>query len=167
MRRWRKPLVVFTPKSLLREPRATSSLQDCANEEFQRIIPDRQTDPKKVRRVLLCAGKIFYELQQQREALKREDVAIIRLEQLYPLAEQLLQAEITKYAAGTQVLWVQEEPENMGAWRFLKIRFGERMFNDYPFAGLRRPASASPATGSLKIHKRDQKFLITQAFAET
>jgi 2-oxoglutarate dehydrogenase E1 component len=166
MRRWRKPLVIFTPKSLLREPRAVSPLQECATGAFQKIIGDSLPDPKKVKRILMCTGKIYYELEQQRETLKRDDVAIIRLEQLYPLSDQALQQALSPYPAGTPVLWVQEEPENMGAWRYLKVRFGERMPGDHPLEGLRRPASASPATGSAKIHKRDQKFLVTQAFAE-
>jgi 2-oxoglutarate dehydrogenase E1 component len=166
VRKWRKPLVVFTPKSLLREPRAVSSLHDCAEGAFQRILPDATIDPKKVRRVLMCSGKIYYELEQQREALKRDDIAILRLEQLYPLPDQALQQALAPYAAGVPVTWVQEEPENMGAWRYLRVRFGDRLPGDHPMTGLRRPASASPATGSAKIHKRDQKYLVTQAFAE-
>src|SRR5665213_924366 len=165
LRPWRKPLVVMTPKSLLRDPRAVSTLQQCAQGKFERGLPD-SLEPKNVRRILLCAGKIYYDLLQQREALQREDVAIPRLEQIYPLPEGLLQAALAGYADDTPVLWVQEEPENMGAWRFLRTRFGERLFGKYPFGGIRRPASASPATGSLRIHKRDQKYLVTQAFAE-
>jgi 2-oxoglutarate dehydrogenase E1 component len=165
VRKWRKPLVVMTPKSLLRDPRAVSSLQECAAGKFQRILPDT-IDPKNVRRVLLCTGKIYYELLQQREALKKEDVAIIRVEQLYPFPEAPLQAAMAAYAEGTQTLWVQEEPENMGAWKFLRCRFGECLWGKYPFGGIRRPASPSPATGSARIHKKDQKYLIAQAFAE-
>ena len=165
LRNWRKPLVVMTPKSLLRDPRAASTLQECATGKFQRILADA-TEAKNASRVLLCTGKIYYELLQQREAVKREDVAIIRLEQLYPLPETGLQSVLARYAEGTQVLWVQEEPENMGAWRFLKARFGESLFGKYPFGGIRRPASASPATGSGRIHKKDQKYLIAQAFAD-
>lgn len=165
LRRWRKPLVVMTPKSLLREPRAVSTLQQCASGKFERILADEQVG-KDVHRVLLCTGKIYYELLQQREAVKREDVAIIRLEQLYPFPEAGLHALLDSYPEGTQVLWVQEEPENMGAWRFLRSRFGECLFGKYPFGGIRRPASASPATGSGRIHKKDQKYLIAQAFAD-
>jgi 2-oxoglutarate dehydrogenase E1 component len=165
IRPWRKPLVVMTPKSLLRDPRAVSTLQQCAEGRFQRVLPD-SLDPKNVRRILLCTGKIYYDLLKQREALQRQDVAIIRLEQLYPLPETLLQTTLASYAEETSVLWVQEEPENMGGWRFLRTRFGDRMFDKFPFGGIRRPASASPATGSLRIHKRDQKYLVTQAFAE-
>jgi len=155
----------MTPKSLLRDPRAVSTLQQCAAGKFDRLLID-SPDGKNVRRVLFCAGKIFYELLQQREAVKREDVAIIRLEQIYPFPEAALQSALASYPEGTQVLWVQEEPENMGAWRFLRSRFGECLFGKYPFGGIRRPASATPATGSARIHKKDQKYLIAQAFAD-
>jgi 2-oxoglutarate dehydrogenase E1 component len=166
VRPWRKPLIVMTPKSLLREPRAVSTLEECAGGKFQRIIADTSSEPGNVRRILLCTGKIYYELLQQRETLKRADVALLRVEQLYPLPDPILQAALAPYAAGTPALWVQEEPENMGAWRFLRARFGETLFGQFPFGGIRRPASASPATGSLRIHKKDQKFLIAQAFAD-
>src|SRR5580658_5563237 len=166
VRPWRKPLIVMTPKSLLRDERAVSSLADCAQPTFQRVLPETALKPEKVRRILLCAGKIYYELLQQREALKRDDVAILRVEQLYPFPDRHLQTALEPYAAGTPVVWVQEEPENMGAWRFLRVHLGEMLYGKFPFAGLRRPASASPATGSARIHKRDQKFLIAQAFAE-
>jgi 2-oxoglutarate dehydrogenase E1 component len=166
VRPWRKPLIVMTPKSLLRDERAVSSLADCAEGLFQRVIPDVAVKPEKVRRILLCAGKIYYELLQQREALQHEDVAILRVEQLYPFPDRLLQKILEPYAADTPALWVQEEPENMGAWRFLRVHFGEMIYGKFPFAGIRRPASASPATGSARIHKRDQKFLVAQAFAD-
>ena len=166
LRAWRKPLVVMTPKSLLRDPQCVSTLQECATGAFQRIIPDSAVDPQQVRRVLLCSGKIYYELLQQREALQKKNVAIIRIEELYPLNEPLLQSVLKPFADGTTVWWVQEDPENMGAWRFLRSKFSETMFGRFPFGGIRRPPSASPASGSAKIHKRDQKYLIAQAFAD-
>jgi 2-oxoglutarate dehydrogenase E1 component len=166
LRPWRKPLIVMTPKSLLREARAVSTLQDCAVGEFQRVIADSLGDPQQIRRILLCSGKIFYELRQHRESLQRQDVAILRLEQLYPLNEPLLQSALAPYVAGTPVWWVQEDPENMGAWRFLRVRFGDTLFGRFPFGGIRRPPSPSPATGSARIHKKDQKYLIAQAFAD-
>ena len=164
LRRWRKPLIVMTPKSLLRHPRAVSSLQECAEGKFERIISDSIAEPKKVRRVLLCTGKIFYELEKHREDLKRDDVAIVRLEQLYPWHDEELQSVLARYADGTPTMWVQEEPENMGAWSFLRARFGEKLFGKFPFAGIHRPASASPASGSARVHKREQQQLIEQAF---
>ena len=149
LRIWRKPLVVMTPKSLLRHPRCVSSLNELAEGSFQRIIPDQSgASPEAVRRVLLCTGKVYYELEKRRQELERDDVAIVRVEQLYPLPRKPLQDALAGYADGTPVIWVQEEPENMGAWRFLRIHFGERLFDRLPFSGVCRQSAASPATGS-------------------
>jgi len=168
LRRWRKPLVVMTPKSLLRHPKSVSTLDELAVGEFQRIIPDETPNPaaSKIKRVLLCSGKIYFELAEQREKMKRDDVAIVRVEQLYPLPAELLQSTLAPYRDGTPVLWVQEEPENMGAWYEFRVRFGSRLFERWPFAGISRPASASPACGSANAHKREQAALIAQAFGE-
>ncbi|PWU08445.1 MAG: multifunctional oxoglutarate decarboxylase/oxoglutarate dehydrogenase thiamine pyrophosphate-binding subunit/dihydrolipoyllysine-residue succinyltransferase subunit [Verrucomicrobia bacterium] len=192
---WRKPLVVLTPKSLLRHPRVVSSLQDCAEGIFQRVLPDhaerfgvrsrfsgsafaspepgkalpmdRERTPNaspSVRRILLCAGKIYYELAAHREETRREDLAIIRLEQLYPLPHEMLEAILASYPEGTPTFWVQEEPENMGAWRFLRVHFGERLFDRFPFSCISRPAAGSPAVGSHSRHKQEQTELIARAF---
>ena len=166
LRQWRKPLVVITPKSLLRHPRAVSSLDELATGTFQRILPDTQIHNGAVRRVLLCTGKIYYELLEGRERLERYDVAIVRLEQLYPLPEEVLSAGLARYADGTPVFWVQEEPENMGAWRYLRVRFGRRLIGRLPFSGIYRPASASTATGSASSHKMEQRQLIDRAFGD-
>jgi len=168
LRRWRKPLVVMTPKSLLRHLKSVSTLDELAVGEFQRIIPDETPNPaaSKIKRVLLCSGKIYFELAEQREKMKRDDVAIVRVEQLYPLPSELLQSTLAPYRDGTPVLWVQEEPENMGAWYEFRVRFGDRLFGRWPFAGISRPASASPACGSANAHKREQAALIAQAFGE-
>jgi len=164
IRTWRKPLVIMTPKSLLRHPRAVSSLEDCARGGFREILPDALSRPPAgVRRILLCAGKIYYDLEKHREELKREDVAIVRLEQLYPLAQETLRAELDRYKPGTPAFWVQEEPENMGAWRYLRVQFGEKLFGRFPFSGIYRPASASPATGSASSHKKEQAEIIEAA----
>ena len=120
---------MMTPKSLLRHPKCVSALSDLAEGNFQRVIPDQSgTHPKDVRRVLLCSGKVFYELEKRKSELERSDVAIVRVEQLYPLPRKSLRKTLADYADGTPVLWVQEEPENMGAWRFLRIHFGETLF---------------------------------------
>jgi len=168
LRSWRKPLVVMTPKSLLRHPKSVSALDELATGRFQRIIPDDAPEAvaAKINRVLLCSGKIYFELLEQREKSKRADVAIVRVEQLYPLPAKLVESALTKYGDGTPVFWVQEEPENMGAWYDFRVRFGDRLFGRWPFAGISRPASASPACGSAKAHKREQAALIAQAFGE-
>ena len=165
LRRWRKPLVMMAPKSLLRNQQVSSSLDELANGEFRRVIPDHDVDPQKVKRVLLCSGKVYYDLLAEREKLERQDVAIVRLEQLYPLSDEDLQAVLAHYADGVHVVWVQEEPENMGAWTFLRFRFGDHLFGRSPFSGVTRPASASPATGSGSAHKLEQAELLKEAFA--
>ncbi len=165
VRHWRKPLVVMTPKSLLRHPKALSPLDDCAQGQFQRFLPDALARPgESVRRILLCTGKIYYDLEKHRQDLKRQDVAILRLEQLYPLHREEFLSALGPYKTGTPVVWVQEEPENMGAWRYLRAPFGETLFSRFPFSGVFRPASASPATGSANSHKREQAQLIEEAF---
>jgi 2-oxoglutarate dehydrogenase E1 component len=166
LRRWRKPLIVMTPKSLLRHPRVISSLDDFSAGRFERILPDTAgSSGPDIKRILMCTGKIYFDLERERDRLKRNDVAILRLEQLYPLADETLDAALRTYRDGTPFYWVQEEPENMGAWRFLKIRFGEAVLGRLPLTGISRPASASPASGSHSSHKKEQEQLIAAAFA--
>jgi 2-oxoglutarate dehydrogenase E1 component len=167
LRVWRKPLVVMSPKSLLRHPKVTSSLDDCATGCFQRIIPDTAwLNAAEIKRIILCSGKIYYELEQKREELKRDDVAIVRMEQLYPLAKDLLLSVLSAYRPNTAVCWVQEEPENMGAWRFLRGHFGEKLFERYPLMGVYRQSAASPATGSASSHRLEQEKLLAAAFGD-
>jgi 2-oxoglutarate dehydrogenase E1 component len=167
VRPWRKPLVVFTPKSMLRHPRAVSRLEDLSQGRFQRVIPDPViTKGDQVRRVLLCSGKFYYELLARREELKLDDVAIVRLEQMYPFPAEELAAALAGYPDGTNVIWVQEEPENMGAWRFLRVTCSMSLFDRFPLTGLARPESASPATGSAKAHRIEQERLLESAFSE-
>jgi 2-oxoglutarate dehydrogenase E1 component len=163
--RWRKPLIVMTPKSLLRHPRAISTLDACAQGRFYRVLPDVLGTGNAARRVLMCTGKIYFDLEERREKTGRNDVAIIRLEQLYPLSERQLRAALEPYQEGTPLIWVQEEPENMGAWRFLRIKLGDQVLSRFPFSGLCRPASASPATGSAASHRREQEEMLSLAFA--
>ncbi|MBI3849332.1 MAG: 2-oxoglutarate dehydrogenase E1 component [Verrucomicrobia bacterium] len=165
LRKWRKPLVVLTPKSLLRHPKVASTIEDCAQGRFRRVLPD-DSKPRDVKRVLLCTGKVFYELTSYREEKKRNDVAIIRLEQLYPLRAGLLEEALKPYADNTPTLWIQEEPANMGAWRYLHERFGKKLFDRLPFAPSSRFESASPATGSAHAHKLEQAQLIARAFGD-
>ncbi|MCH7471688.1 2-oxoglutarate dehydrogenase E1 component [bacterium] len=166
LRKWRKPLIVLTPKSLLRHPLAVSSLDECAKGSFKRILPDESIERKvPISRILLCSGKIYYELLERREKLARNDIAILRIEQYYPLQDEVLAASLAPYPEGTPVLWVQEDPENMGAWRYLRVRFGEKMLGRFPLSGVYRPAAPSPATGSKSVHDLEQEHLLEQAFA--
>ena len=164
VRRWRKPLVMMTPKSLLRHPQCISSLKECTQGAFQRVIPDALPPGQPLDRILLCSGKIYYDLLAERERLGRNGVPIVRVEQLYPLPLDDLQNALAPYADGTPAFWVQEEPENMGAWHFLRVRFGERLFGRLPFAGISRRPSASPATGSHSSHKLEQQMLLAKTF---
>jgi 2-oxoglutarate dehydrogenase E1 component len=120
----------------------------------------------QVKEVVLCTGKIYYELEAHRETDGRDDVAILRLEQLYPLRSELLESALSPYRAGTPVNWVQEEPANMGAWTFLRVRFGESLFGRFPFSGITRPSSATPATGSHRRHKQEQAEIISRVFGD-
>ena len=163
-RPWRKPLIIITPKSLLRLPQCTSTLDDLSEGQFERIIPDTTADPKKVERILLCSGKLYYELDAARKEEEREEIAIIRIEQLYPFQPESLQSTLEPYESDTPIYWVQEEPENMGAWRRMKGKFGERILGRFPFTVACRPASASPATGSAHSHRLEQEILIQLAF---
>jgi 2-oxoglutarate dehydrogenase E1 component len=164
LRPWRKPLVVMTPKSLLRDELSTSTLEELADGSFQRVIPDAAVDPKAVSRILLCSGKVYFDLLRHREATKRTDVAIVRMEQLYPLSMPALEAVLAPFKDGTPVCWVQEEPKNMGAWYFLNVQLGTRLLGRFPIKGVYRPESASPATGSYTSHKQEQSELIHEAF---
>lgn len=165
MRRWRKPLVVMTPKSLLRHPKCVSSLEELSRGRFQRILPDvSQVSTGQISRILLCSGKIYYELEAHREESKRADIAILRIEQLYPLPPEWLRDALTSYRDGTPVFWVQEEPKNMGAWRELRVNFGDKLFDRFPLAGIARAPSSSPASGSAKHHKAEQAEIIKRAF---
>jgi 2-oxoglutarate dehydrogenase E1 component len=164
-RPWRKPLVVFTPKSLLRHPEAVSTLDEIAEGSFRRVVPDDAVDPSRVRRILLCSGKVYFDLAAERRKRAREDVAIVRLEQYYPLSDALSSA-LARYREGTPVVWVQEEPRNMGAWYFLNARRQEVLRGRHPLSLVSRPESASPATGSKAAHDLEQKMLLDEALAD-
>lgn len=166
LRPWRKPLIVMAPKSLLRHPEAVSPLEELTTGRFQRILGDSdEVNKKKVKRLLCCSGKIYYDLARKRKELGRDDVGILRIEQLYPLEEEHLREALAGYPAKTPIVWVQEEPRNMGAWRHLRARFGAHMLGAHPFTCVSRPASASPATGSASSHKLEQEELIQFAFS--
>ena len=162
LRAWRKPLVVFTPKSMLRHPAASSSLAELSAPRFQTVIPD--AGDGSAARVLLCTGKIGHELAAERKRRKDSSTAIIFLEQLYPIPEPELAAEMDRHAAAREFVWVQEEPANMGALAFLLPRL-ERLARGRPVLSVKRSASASPATGSHKAHEMEQHTLLALAFA--
>ncbi|MCW1953005.1 MAG: 2-oxoglutarate dehydrogenase E1 component [Flavobacteriia bacterium] len=157
---YRKPLVVFTPKSLLRHPKAVSPIEDFAQGHFQELIDDAQADPKEVKTLVFCTGKFYYDLLEAREAHQRTDVALVRLEQLFPLPSDQIEAVIKKYAKATDVVWAQEEPRNMGAWSHLLMHL--------PAAQKFRVASrrfyASPAAGSAVRSKRRHQEVIDYVF---
>ncbi len=167
---WRKPLIVMTPKSLLRSPVCVSPLGDLASGRFQRVLQDEPVsagrDPKTIRRILLCTGKIYFDLVAHREELKREDVAIVRIEELYPLTDDDVASVLDPYADGIPAVWVQDEPENMGAWRHLRIRFGETLLGRFALSCVSRESSASPATGSMAAHRIEREEILDKAFGE-
>lgn len=165
VRRWRKPLIVMTPKSLLRHPLAVSSLEECASGSFRPVIGDETTRDGACTRVLLCSGKIYYELAKRREESRRDDVAIVRVEELYPTPAEALWLALTSCRDGTPALWVQEEPENMGAWHHMRLFFGQALFGRLPLSVVSRAASSSPATGSASSHRLEQQEIIERAFA--
>jgi 2-oxoglutarate dehydrogenase E1 component len=165
LRPWRKPLAVFTPKSLLRAPVATSHIDELASGGFRRVIADQSTiDPRGVKRILLTSGKLYYDLAKARADKKRDDVAIVRLEQYYPLTSALSDV-LEPYAPGTDLVWVQEEPRNMGAAYFLLANIESHLRQRFSVRVVSRPESASPATGSHASHDLEQRMLTDQAFA--
>ena len=161
LRAWRKPLIVFTPKSMLRNPVASSTIEDLGAARFQNVIPD--SGDGSATRVLLCTGKIGHELIAERKKRKDTSTAIIFLEQLYPLPEAELAAELDRYTNARDFIWVQEEPANMGALAYMVPRL-ERLAHGRGVLTVKRSASASPATGSHKAHEMEQHTLISLAF---
>lgn len=159
-REFRKPLVVATPKSLLRYPKAVSSITDFTENNFQEIIDDQNVTAKSVKRVILCSGKLYYDLLEKQETDKRKDIALVRVEQLFPIAHKQIEALQKKYAKA-EFVWVQEENENMGAWPFYSRKFRGTSLDLNVIA---RPESGSPATGYMKHHQAQQTEIINKAF---
>ncbi len=163
LRHWRKPLIVFTPKSMLRHPDASSPVEDFSHERFLKVVPDTQvTHPN---RILICTGKIGHELQVERRKRKDQSTAIVFLDQLYPFPEVDLVAEFERHKSARDIVWVQEEPANMGALFYVVPRL-RRLARDRHVLTVKRSASASPATGSAKAHEVEQKTLISLAFTK-
>ncbi len=156
---FRKPLVVMTPKSLLRHPKVVSGIEEMANGEFQTLIDDTLIDAEKVERVALCSGKIYYELLAKREELNEERVALVRLEQLYPLDKETLAGIMNRYAHNKEIVWVQEEPENMGAWAYIL-----RNLRNTDIQVIAPVSSGTPAPGTHKGFDKNQKQVIQRVF---
>lgn len=152
----------MTPKSLLRHKLAVSPVDELVSNRFNEVIDDPGADPERIRRVVVCGGKVYYDLIAKREEVgKTRDVAIIRLEQLYPFPEETLKATLSRYKNVREWVWAQEESQNMGAWTFVAPRLQELM--GFPFQYVGRDASASPATGSHSVHEREQNELVEAA----
>lgn len=162
VREFRKPLVAFTPKSLLRHPKVVSSLKDFTTSTFQEVIDDANVNAKDVKRVLFCSGKVYYDLLEKQEADKRKDIAIVRLEQLFPIPEEQLKAIRKKYNKAKEFIWVQEENENMGAWSYYCRKL---MNTEIAFTGfVARKESGSTATGYMKQHVAQQASILNKSF---
>ena len=167
IRLFRKPLVIFTPKSLLRNKDATSELAELAKGEFLTVIGEREAhDAKKIKRVIACSGKVYYDLLAQRRERKADEVAIIRVEQLYPFPHKALVTELKRYPNLADVVWCQDEPQNQGAWFYAQHHLLENMSDGQKLAYAGRPASASPAVGYHAKHVEQQKVLLDAAFAK-
>ncbi|MFO7723762.1 MAG: 2-oxoglutarate dehydrogenase E1 component [Bacteroidales bacterium] len=160
-RDFRKPLIIFTPKSLLRHPECVSSPEEFTAGGFMEVIDDHQADPEKVHKVVFCSGKIWYDLALARKERQREDIALVRLEQLYPLPVEQMVEIVARYTKADAWLWTQEEPGNMGAWTYIS-----RNFKDVPLRMVARPDSGSPATGSSQFHKIRQAKVIEKTFGD-
>ena len=168
VRQFRKPLIIFTPKSLLRAKDATSPLSDFTKGEFHTVIglPKADVDGDKVKRVIACSGKVVYDLLKKREEKKASDVAIVRVEQLYPFPHKAFAAEMKRYPNATEVVWCQDEPQNQGAWFFVQHYVHENMLDGQKLGYAGRPPSASPAVGYSHLHQEQQKALLDQAFGK-
>jgi len=162
----RKPLVVLTPKSLLRHREAVSSAAALASQTFEEVLDDAAfADPSRARRVLLCTGKVFYDLDAHRRESDAHDTALLRLEQIYPYPAEQVQSVLARYGTASDVVWVQEEPRNMGAWGFLEERLEGSLAKGQAVRYAGRPRSASSATGSYRRHLAEQRSLLEDAFA--
>src|SRR5205814_5733464 len=164
LRKWRKPLIVMTPKSLLRHPKSVSPIGDFSGRGFQPVIADlTDRPPRSISRILLCSGKIYFDLDHSRQELRRDDVALIRLEQLYPFPDKPLRSLLAQYPIDIPLISVQEEPANMGAWWSLSLKFSDQTLNQRSVTVLARTPSASPATAPATGQKAQQKELLHRA----
>ncbi len=166
LRRYRKPLIVITPKSLLRHPLAVSQVSDFTEGNFKTVLSEiDDLDPAKVRRIILCCGKVYYDLLEARRARGIDDIAILRIEQLYPFPEYPLIRKLEPYPHVTDFIWCQEEPINQGAWENVRDDLRRTLGHDVDLRPVARPEAAAPAVGKLKVHKEQQQALIHQALS--
>jgi len=165
LRKWRKPLICFTPKSMLRHPDAASELAALSAPRFKTVVADHGANSAEVTRVLLCSGKIGHDLQAERKRLNLADTAIVLLDQLYPFPERDLLDALAPYEDARELVWVQEEPANMGAHSFVRPRLRRLVGERLAVRSIKRQAAASPATGSAKAHQLEQRALLALAFA--
>ncbi len=160
----RKPLIIFTPKSLLRHPKAISTFEDLTQGKFQEVLAGPAgADAARVRRLIFCTGKVYYDLLAKFDAMKPEDIAIFRMEQLYPCAAEQVHAALSRYPNAMDIVWAQEEPHNMGAWRYIEECFSP-LLGDRTLRYVGREENSSPATGSKKLHDAEQAELVASAF---
>jgi 2-oxoglutarate dehydrogenase E1 component len=163
----RKPLVIMTPKSLLRAKDATSPLSEFTKGGFQTVIPEqRELKADKVKRLIVCSGKVYYDLARKRDEKGDDSVAILRVEQLYPFPHKTFASELRKYPNATDIVWAQDEPQNQGAWFFIQHNIHENMVEGQKLGYSGRAASASPAVGYSHLHQEQQKALVDGAFAK-
>ena len=163
-REFKKPLIIMAPKSLLRHKDCVSKVENFTDNEFWSILDDETVAKKTAKRIVLCSGKVYYDLSAYRETNQVKDTAIVRIEQFYPLNAELLQRIMANYPKAKDVVWCQEEPKNMGGWTFIAPRLMESLERMPRYAG--RPEAASPAVGSLAIHKHEQAKLVKEAFGK-
>jgi len=168
VRMFRKPLIIMTPKSLLRAKDASSPLTEFTKGEFRTVIGEQSAEigAERVKRVIACSGKVYYDLVRARDEKKSADAAVIRVEQLYPFPHKAFAAELKKYPNATEVVWCQDEPQNQGAWFFVQHYIRENMAEGQRLGYAGRPPSASPAVGYAHLHQEQQKALLEQAFAK-
>jgi len=162
--RWSKPLIVLTPKSLLRNPHCVSSLSEFTQGNFRKVIADDRPADTPTKRVIMSTGKAYYDLLEERKRLQNESVALVRIEQFYPMNPKILMDVLSAYPNNTDLVWFQDEPTNMGAWTFMKMRLGDAIEQRFKMRLISRPESASPSTGSGNAHKLEARDLLDQAF---
>ncbi|MFQ5345616.1 MAG: 2-oxoglutarate dehydrogenase E1 component, partial [Mariprofundus sp.] len=163
-----KPLIMMAPKSMLRNKLSFSQLEDFTGGRFLPVLPesDASVQPDNVRRLILCSGKVYYDLLAERQQRDIHDIAIVRIERLYPFPYEEVTVQMEKYSAAEEVAWVQEEPKNQGAWIALNSPIRRVLLSNQKIYGITRPASAAPAVGSAKRHKDEQAALLDAALSE-